>query len=76
MREAISIVNAANEAEGLPRLQHRIALNTGSVIAGNIGSEQQAQCGCVGHAMNVTSRIEARLTQTDTHLGSYSKSAT
>ena len=58
MREAISIVNAANEAEGLPRLQHRIALNTGSVIAGNIGSEQRAKYGCVGHAMNVTSRIE------------------
>ena len=58
MREAVSIVNAANEAEGLPKLQHRIALNTGSVIAGNIGSEQRAKYGCVGHAMNVTSRIE------------------
>lgn len=58
MQEAVSMVNAANEAEGLPKLQHRIALNTGSVIAGNIGSEQRAKYGCVGHAMNVTSRIE------------------
>ena len=58
MRDAISIVNEANEAAGLPRLQHRVALNTGSVIAGNIGSEQRAKYGCVGHAMNVTSRIE------------------
>ena len=58
MQEAISMVNAANEAEGLPTLQHRIALNTGSVVAGNIGSEQRAKYGCVGHAMNVTSRIE------------------
>ena len=60
MRDAIAAVNMANEAEGLPALQHRIALNTGSVIAGNIGSEQRAKYGCVGHAMNVTSRIEGQ----------------
>ena len=60
MRDAIAAVNMANEAEGLPTLQHRIALNTGSVIAGNIGSEQRAKYGCVGHAMNVTSRIEGQ----------------
>ena len=64
MRGAISIVNEANEAAGLPRLQHRVALNTGSVIAGNIGSEQRAKYGCVGHAMNVASRIEGRPTRT------------
>ena len=58
MQEAISTVNAENEAEGLPTIQHRIALNTGSVIAGNIGSDRRAKYGCVGHAMNVTSRIE------------------
>jgi class 3 adenylate cyclase len=58
MRDAMEAVNEANEAADLPALQHRIALNTGSVIAGNIGSEQRAKYGCVGHAMNVTSRIE------------------
>ena len=60
MREAMATVNAANKKAGLPTLQHRIALNTGSVIAGNIGSEQRAKYGCVGHAMNVTSRIEGQ----------------
>jgi adenylate cyclase len=35
-----------------------IALNTGTVIAGNIGSERRSKYGFVGHAMNVTSRIE------------------
>ena len=60
MREAMAVVNASNAAAGLPALQHRIALNTGSVIAGNIGSEQRAKYGCVGHAMNVTSRIEGQ----------------
>ncbi|MDG2461153.1 MAG: adenylate/guanylate cyclase domain-containing protein [Luminiphilus sp.] len=63
MRDAMDTVNAANEAAGLPVLSQRIALNTGTVIAGNIGSEQRAKYGCVGHAMNVTSRIEG---QTDT----------
>jgi len=63
MRDAMQAVNEANKAAGLPALSQRIALNTGSVIAGNIGSEQRAKYGCVGHAMNVTSRIEG---QTDT----------
>ena len=60
MREAMDAVNAANAAAGLPALSQRIALNTGTVIAGNIGSEQRAKYGCVGHAMNVTSRIEGQ----------------
>jgi len=63
MRDAMQAVNEANKAAGLPALSQRIALNTGTVIAGNIGSEQRAKYGCVGHAMNVTSRIEE---QTDT----------
>lgn len=58
MRDAMEGVNEANKTAGLPALQHRIALNTGSVIAGNIGSERRAKYGCVGHAMNVASRIE------------------
>jgi len=53
-------VNAAKSRGTTRTLQHRIALNTGSVIAGNIGSEQRAKYGCVGHAMNVTSRIEGQ----------------
>ena len=60
MREAMEAVNAANALADLPALSQRIALNTGTVIAGNIGSEQRAKYGCVGHAMNVTSRIEGQ----------------
>ena len=51
-------INAANEVDGLPCLKMALALNTGSVVAGNIGSERRAKYGFVGHAMNVTSRIE------------------
>jgi class 3 adenylate cyclase len=58
MQAAMSEINALNEAEGLPAIQTGIALNTGDVIAGNIGSERRSKYGFVGHAMNVTSRIE------------------
>lgn len=58
MQAAMDEINTANEADGLPRLNMALALNTGSVVAGNIGSERRAKYGFVGHAMNVTSRIE------------------
>jgi adenylate cyclase len=58
MQRAMDDINRANRAEGLPELHMGIALNTGTVIAGNIGSERRSKYGFVGHAMNVTSRIE------------------
>ncbi|EAQ95947.1 adenylate/guanylate cyclase domain-containing protein [Congregibacter litoralis] len=58
MQAAMEDINAANREDGLPELAMGIALNTGNVIAGNIGSERRSKYGFVGHAMNVTSRIE------------------
>lgn len=58
MQAAMAEINAENRAEGLPEVQTGIALNTGAVIAGNIGSERRSKYGFVGHPMNVTSRIE------------------
>lgn len=58
MQAAMADINAANLADGLPQVETGIALNTGSVIAGNIGSERRSKYGFVGHPMNVTSRIE------------------
>jgi class 3 adenylate cyclase len=58
MQSAMEEINVQNEAEGLPRIKTGIALNTGDVIAGNIGSERRSKYGFVGHPMNVTSRIE------------------
>ncbi|MEM9314744.1 MAG: adenylate/guanylate cyclase domain-containing protein [Pseudomonadota bacterium] len=58
MQAAMDSINRENAAEDLPRLEMGIALNTGTVIAGNIGSERRSKYGFVGHAMNVTSRIE------------------
>ncbi|EED36145.1 adenylate/guanylate cyclase [Luminiphilus syltensis NOR5-1B] len=58
MQAAMEEVNQQNSADGLPELDMALALNTGTVVAGNIGSERRAKYGFVGHAMNVTSRIE------------------
>jgi len=58
MQKAMIEINAVNQAEGFPTLHTGIAINTGDVIAGNIGSERRSKYGFVGHPMNVTSRIE------------------
>jgi adenylate cyclase len=58
MQAAMDELNQKNSAEGLPVISTGIALNTGDVIAGNIGSERRSKYGFVGHPMNVTSRIE------------------
>ena len=55
---AMDEINRLNEADGLPKISTGIAVNTGDVIAGNIGSERRSKYGFVGHPMNVTSRIE------------------
>jgi len=58
MQAAMVELNVLNEAEGFPAIHTGIAINTGDVIAGNIGSERRSKYGFVGHPMNVTSRIE------------------
>jgi len=58
MQAAMIDINARNEADGFPAINTGIAINTGDVIAGNIGSERRSKYGFVGHPMNVTSRIE------------------
>lgn len=58
MQAAMVEINALNVAEGFPAIYTGIAINTGDVIAGNIGSERRSKYGFVGHPMNVTSRIE------------------
>ena len=58
MQEAMAEINAENIADGLPVIEMAIALNTGEVVAGNIGSERRSKYGFVGHQVNLTSRIE------------------
>ena len=59
MQEAVAGINDRNRALGLPEIGIGIGLNTGKVVAGNIGSERRSKYGVVGHTVNLTARIEA-----------------
>lgn len=58
MQKAMKKINAINASEDLPQIEMGISLNTGLVVAGNIGSEKRAKYGVVGHTVNQTARIE------------------
>ncbi len=59
MQEALAALNRANEPLGLPRLEMGIAVHSGDVIVGNIGSERRTKYGVVGSAVNHAGRIES-----------------
>ncbi len=59
MQRGIEEVNRRNREQNLPQIQIGIGLNTGEVVAGNIGSELRSKYGVVGHNVNLTSRIES-----------------
>ena len=59
MQLAMDRVNAENQAEGLPRLEMGIAIHTGEVVVGNIGSHRRTKYGIVGPPVNLTGRIES-----------------
>lgn len=58
MQAAMSEINERNRSEDLPEISMGICINTGPVVAGNIGSEKRAKYGVVGHTVNQTARIE------------------
>jgi len=59
MQESLAALNASNEPLGLPRLEMGIAVHSGNVIVGNIGSERRTKYGVVGSAVNHAGRIES-----------------
>jgi adenylate cyclase len=59
MQLAMASVNEKNRRDGLPEVEMGVAVNTGEVIVGNIGSETRAKYGVVGTNVNLTSRIQS-----------------
>lgn len=59
MQAVIEDVNALNESEGFPAIEMGIAVHTGTVVVGNIGSEKRTKYGVVGSDVNLTGRIES-----------------
>ena len=59
MQRAMEKVNDFNRREGLPSVEMGIAIHTGEVVVGNIGSDKRAKYGVVGSPVNLTARIES-----------------
>jgi adenylate cyclase len=58
MKSALARLNAELEAEGLARLKFGIGINTGSIIAGNIGSSRRLNYSVIGDGVNVAARLQ------------------
>lgn len=59
MRTALAELNEGFKSEGLPLLHMGIGVNYGTVIAGNIGSDERMEYTVLGDAVNFSSRIES-----------------
>jgi class 3 adenylate cyclase/HAMP domain-containing protein len=59
MQTAMEEINRLNAEDGLPHLQMGIAVNTGMVVVGNIGSEKRAKYSVVGSQVNFAARMES-----------------
>ncbi len=59
MQKAMANVNAHNQKRGWPAVEMGIALHTGEVVVGNIGSVKRSKYGVVGRTINTTARIES-----------------
>jgi len=69
MQNALQQVNDEMTAEGYPVLEMGIAVNTGSVIVGNIGSRARTKYGIVGTVVNRAARIESNTVGGDVLMG-------
>ncbi len=58
MQVAMDELNSENEIHGFPHLEMGIAVNTGNVVVGNIGSEKRTKYGLLGAEVNFTGRTE------------------
>ena len=59
MQKAMGQVNEYNLQMGWPEIEMGIALHTGEVVVGNIGSTKRSKYGVVGGTVNLTARIES-----------------
>ncbi len=58
MRRALDQWNADRSNQGLPMLASRIAINSGPVVVGDIGSHRRVDYTILGTTVNIASRLE------------------
>ncbi|WP_109302669.1 adenylate/guanylate cyclase domain-containing protein [Aquimarina sp. AU474] len=59
MQEGLLLVNEQLSIQNLPNLGMGIGINSGNLIAGNIGSKKRMKYGVVGGTVNIASRVES-----------------
>ena len=59
MQMTMHALNGTHKDRGLPELYMGIGINTGTVLAGMLGSERYSEYAVIGDEVNLTSRIEA-----------------
>ena len=58
MRQALEVLNRERTAEGKTPFAHGVGVHSGSVLAGNSGSEEQSAYCLIGNTVNVAARIQ------------------
>ncbi len=58
MQAAMRLFNARRAKEGLPAMHMGIGINSGTVIAGNVGSEERMNYTVIGDTVNLAARLE------------------
>jgi adenylate cyclase len=64
--EALDEWNAGREADGLDRIDVRVAVNSGPVVVGDIGSATRVDYTVLGNTVNVTARLEEHVAKPGT----------
>lgn len=54
----LEVLNGELKAQGIPPLKARIGLNSGTMIVGNMGSQQKSDYTVMGDSVNLGSRLE------------------
>ena len=60
MMESLDEFNREITAEGIPPFGMGLGINTGTVVVGNMGSDQRFDYTCLGDSVNLASRLEGQ----------------